>query len=157
MTKRQLQTIETEAAINFATNFLLNGLCAWLIQRHAAVVPTDFWNMVIDTYITCQCICILVTLFMTAAANRYFKSGVFQVVKAGRILADFPKNPILLGILLGALSTFVLAPAFGIFFTILAIQEIPVWSFILFKSLWGGIWGAVICVLTLRRYLDCGR
>lgn len=157
MTKQQLRTIRTEAAINFLTNFLLNGLCAWLIQHNAAAAPADFWNTAIDTYITCQCISVLVVLFTAASAHRYFKWGTFQTVKAGRILSDFPRNPILLGILLGGLSALILAPAFGIFFTVCGIQTLPVRAFVLFKAVWGGLWGAAVCVLTLRRYLDCGR
>lgn len=146
------QRLRNEVITNFITNFFFNALCAWLIQRKAAAVPTDFWNVLLDLMITSFCVCNLTTFFSAAAAKRYKKAGIFTGNAAdGNWLCDLPRSPLFLGACLTGLTGLPFGVFGGLGFTFLHVPSLPLAAFVLYKGIYGGILGAFVCAFVMLR------
>lgn len=148
-------TFGIEAGINLAISGFLNALCAWLLFRAAPAVPVDFWSLFIDITITCFLVSVCTAFFATASARRYLRQGLkVPMGSAWRNRLDalptswFPMGCCLFGMCLPALVA-----AFGIAFGVAAPGAIPLVPFMVFKGLWGGLYGAFVCVVILLRHL----
>ena len=153
MDARAAATLAVEAAVNFAISGALNALCAWLLFHESGWAPTDFWSLFVDTTITCFCVSVITALFATASARRYRARGLDLSVRgaAARALAALPEAAFPLGACLFGMCLPALVAAFGIAFSLAGVTALPCGSFMLFKGIWGGAFGALACVAVLRR------
>lgn len=160
LSETERRIIRIEITINCLTNTVLNALCAWLLNRSKAAVPTDFWNVLLDLAITCFCICTLTSFFCSASAGRYLKNGGFTLRAGdGTWLSDLPRRPYLLGACLAGMTGLPLGALLGLGFTFLHVPVLPLAGFVLYKGLFGGILGGIVCsvVLLCRRVERGGR
>lgn len=147
--------IAVEVTVNAMTNTLLNGLCAWLIYRRAAVVPCGFAGIMIDAGITCTAICFCTVPFSVAAAKRHLKSGALknQEIKDRRF-SYLPRHPLLLALFFALPVILPLGLLLGWGFSFLGITELPVFGFVLYKGILGGLLGGCVCAAALIRWLS---
>ncbi|HAM16603.1 MAG TPA: hypothetical protein DCP91_12265 [Eggerthellaceae bacterium] len=155
MQRKTRITFGIEAAINFAVSGFLNGLCAWLLFGDAPVVPAGFWNLFIDTTITCFLVSVCTAFFSCASERRYRAQGMRVGLSAAgtRVLAALPQAAFPLGCCLFGMCLPVLALAFGAGFFLAGAHAVSPAQFIIFKVVWGGLYGAGVCVATLLRNL----
>lgn len=152
MGRNAKKIMRNEACINFLTNCFCNSLCAWLLHRGALSVPMDFWNVLIDTFLTSYFVALCTTGFCSLSGRRYLASGVFLPKEPdGSLISDLPGRPLLMGLTLAGCGVLVWIPVFGGFFTAAGITALPVWQFILFKGIWGGVFGMLVCIAVLNR------
>lgn len=146
-----------ETVTNFATNAFLNGLCAWLLFNASVGAPTDFWNVLIDLSITCFCVCMITTFFCAAAARRLVRTGVIAPkTPDGSVVADLPRRTYMLGACLAGLATCPSVLVIGLGFTLIGVTALPPLAFVVYKAVFGGVLGAIVCRVVLMRlsYVD---
>ncbi len=141
--------LRTETIINLFTNAILNALCAFLINMRAETVATDFFSVAIDMFITCHCTAMLTTGFAVFSARRYKKLGVYT---EDRWASGFPKNPVLLGLVIADIFFFV-GLALGGIFALCTVTTMPLWIFVLYKGIFGAVIGIVAVNVAQRRFL----
>ena len=148
-------TLGIEAGINFIISGLLNGLCAWQIHRRNLFVPLDFWSLFIDTTITCFLVSVCTACFTVASAKRYRRQGIQMTSgKAPRRFADavptaaFPAGCCLFGMCLPLLIAL-----FTVIFYAAGVVVLSVVQYVMFKGIWGGLYGALICTVVLMKHL----
>lgn len=148
-------TFGIEAGLNLVISGALNALCAWLLFGGAQFVPVVFWNTLIETTITCYLVSVITALFATASAKRYLRRGlrVTMGAKWKRRLGALPAAAFPMGCCLFGMCLPVLIAAFGIAFGVGGIAALAPAQFIVFKALWGGLYGAFACIVILLRHL----
>ena len=148
-------TFGIEAGLNLLISGFLNALCAWLLFRGAPAVPVDFWSLFIDTVITCYLVSVCTAFFATASARRYLERGMHVSLGAGWAarLDALPRAWLPMGCCLFGACLPVLVAAFGIAFGACGTGFLETGQFMLFKALWGGMYGALVCIIILLRHL----
>ncbi len=151
-------TCGIEAGINFVISGLLNALVAWLLYRGALFVPFGFWNLFIDTTITCFLVCLCTAYFSTKSAMRYKRQGVALTARGAwkSALESLPSAWFPIGCCLFGMCLPALLAVFGAVFGLAGLEALAPVQFIVFKGLWGGLFGALVCFAVLSKHLAAG-
>lgn len=148
-------TLGIEMGINFIISGFLNGLCAWLWHHTAVTVPTAFWSLFIDTAITCYLVSVCTAFFATKSGKRYLVQGMYVTVKEvwNRRLQSLPETAFPIGCCLFGMYLPVLIAVFWSVFHLAGTTAMSVVCYMIFKGVWGGLYGAFICIVVLLRHL----
>lgn len=136
-------------AVAVVINVLLNAGIAWAFFGQLPSVP--LWgaqSIAGDVVCTCFLLPLIATLIVTAFARADVRRGRFAKLdwEAGRrpFVARLPGSARMRALLLGVITTLLVAPATIGVFAALRVVEMPLSNFILFKGLYCGALAAVI-------------
>ncbi len=146
-----IKAVRRETLTSACTNILFNAACAVLFQLGNRVVVTDFWNVFIDTFITCNCTCIITTLTGSLKVKHLTAEGIYGAVQVDSWRNDLPRVPLLLAFSLSGMSAFALAPTLGFLFMALGVTQLPLWVYIIYKACWGGALGCFVAYTVQSR------
>ncbi|MBR0092802.1 MAG: hypothetical protein IJP92_14010 [Lachnospiraceae bacterium] len=155
MNRKEKITLGIEAEMNFLISGFLNGLCAWLIYRGSPFVPVDFWSRFIDTTITCFLVSVCTAFFSTASAKRYRRQGLRVMSGKGRCKCSeaLPEAALPAGCCLFGMCLPLLIALFTVIFYAAGVEALSVVQYVIFKGIWGGLYGALICTVVLMKHL----
>lgn len=139
-----------ESIITAVINGGLNALCAWLLNRNSAMIDVSLWPNAIGLFITFHCICILTATFAWFSAKRYKNTGYYTKCKR---LSGFASTPTLLGILLADIFSIIGSIITTIIFGYMGIAELPLHTFVIYKTILGIIAGVSTNNIALKRFL----
>ncbi len=139
--------IRKESIANFFFNAVVNGIIAWFIGRSAETLVlwdggTSFGKDIVATTFFLLTIVALVVVPLKKKSVRNGKVPAIewdQRLLFHRMLSKFPRNPILGALTFGFISLVFIVPLTLLPFFALGITEMTPFSFIVFKSIWGGI------------------
>ena len=150
MNKQLWKYIGIEASISLATNALINGLIAYFLHSNSEFVAVDWISLAIDIVITSLFIGSFNASSAASSLKRNKAEGVLQAENSFVALmqATFQK-PIRFGLLAGlCFIPVIFVLSLGLF-SLLGVNQIPVWDYVLYKSSYTGLLGAVIITLSL--------
>ncbi|MBR3704497.1 MAG: hypothetical protein IKM11_03300 [Oscillospiraceae bacterium] len=149
--KETLQKVlRKEMIINFVINAVIGAFFAFMLNRKAERVATDFVSTLIDLLISTHFPALFTAGFSGIFAKGYAKQGIYS---ESYKLAKFPRNPLLFGLVLAELSVVIGVIVLGGGFTLIGIDSMPLWVFILYKTAHGGVVGMIVANLAQRRFL----
>jgi len=142
-------------------NAVLNPAIAWLGNWRMAFVSLSGDNsIVVDTVITCTVMSLLVSLFVTPAAQRVFRAGRLTgsdtaFVESG-VLAQLPGKAWSFGLLIGVVAAAVITPLMFATFRALGSDGLSFAGFIILKGSYTAALGfAVTRWVILRQMVHC--
>jgi hypothetical protein len=119
-------------------NFLLNGAIAWGVFRHLDVVP--LWgeqSIAGDTIVTGVVLPLLTCLIATGIVRRQVLGGkVRALVDAHPSVAWMPQRTVVRGLVLAMAVSLTLVPSTLALLTVLGVEGMGFWGFVLFKATW---------------------
>lgn len=150
MTKQLWKYIGIEASISLVTNALINGLIAYFLHRNSEFVAVDWISLAIDIVITSLFIGSFNAPSAASSLKRNKAEGVLrdQNPSVAFMRRAFQK-PVRFGLLAGlCFIPVIFVLSLGLF-SLLGVNQIPVWDYVLYKSSYTGLLGAVIITLSL--------
>lgn len=136
--------LTTQAGINFAANVIINGLIAWLLNRHKPEVTLG--EMAFDLAVTTLLLVFLVSLLATAGARRAMRSGDAPHTAWKRaqhpLLRRLPSGNAPRATVLAVVLTIGLVAVVVGLFVLLGLAAMTPWAYIVFKALYTGLLGA---------------
>ncbi len=130
-------------------NFLLNGVIAWLLFRHLALVP--LWgqqSIAGDTIGTTFFLPFITCLIVTPMARRQMRSRNLGALRWSPAtypaLAWVPASTFRRGLVFGASCVVAVAPVALVLLVGLGVASMPFWSFVTFKATFAAGLAAVV-------------
>lgn len=141
-----------QGVLAVAVNIIINGGIAWLVFRKQPQVPMHGDPSIAgDTRATCFLLPLIACLVVTGLTRREVQRGRLP---AGNLLVKHPaiarrlyRNVLLRGLLFGLLGRYALAPAAMNFIVSTGLQQMTLWGFLVFKSLFAGGLAGILCPL----------
>jgi len=140
-------------------NAVLNPAIAWLGNRQMAFVPLSGDNsIIVDTAVTSIVLSLLVSLFVTPAAQREFRDGRLTgsatVSWERGVLAHLPSKAWSFGLLMGVVAAAIITPLMFAAFRVLGSAGLSFAAFIVLKAAYTAALGfAVTRWVILRQML----
>lgn len=146
-------------------NLICNPLLGWLVNRGMAPVTLLGPNgVVVDTAITSVAASLLVALFTAWGIRRERKAGRVAGLDAMSVppfLRRLPRAPWKLGLVLGSGIAGGLVLLVVATFRVLSIDQIPAWSFLVFKAAYSALLAyevaRLVAIRQLAAPLEAGR
>lgn len=150
MNKQLWKYIGIEASISLVINALINGLIAYFLHRNSEFVAVDCLSLAIDIVITSLFIGSFNAPSATSSLKRNKAEGVLQARNpfVAFMRRAFQK-PVRFGLLAGICFIPVLFVLSLGLFSLLGVDQISVWDYVLYKSTYTGLLGAAIITLSL--------
>jgi hypothetical protein len=135
--------LHTQAAIGFASNLILNGVIAWLVNRSKSGLTLA--EIAVDLAITVLVLVFLVSLLTTAGTRKAVLAGTAPRVAwqraDHRLLRWLPYASGLRALLLAVVLAVVLVPAICGLCRLSGVDSVATGPYIVFKSLFAGLLG----------------
>ena len=153
--------IHAQGVASAVINAVLNSAITWLGNRRMAFVPLFGDNSVIvDIAVTSIVLSLLVSLFVTPAAQREFRAGRLTgaetVLPESGVLAHLPSKAWSFGLLIGVVAAAVITPLMFATFRALGFDGLSFAAFTILKAVYTAALGfAVTRWVIIRQVLHC--
>lgn len=133
------------------TNIVINGLIGWFTFRGVEQIPVLGWDSsaIGDTLGTCYLLPAITCLIATPIVRHHVKSGAVAPLVAKSIIAQKLSccSVLLRSVLFGGTCFAILAPVAAVAYLCLGSDTLPKQSFLWFKTISSGIFGAMVTPL----------
>jgi hypothetical protein len=153
--------IHAQGVAAAAINAVLNPAVTWLGNRRMAFVPlTGDNSIIVDIAVTSIVLSLLVSLFITPAAQREFRAGRLTgsatVFAESGALAHLPSKAWSFGLLIGVITAAVIAPLLFATLRALGFAGLSFAGFVILKAVYTAALGFVVTRwVILRQVLHC--
>jgi hypothetical protein len=142
--------LRIQASVTAAFSFFIGGMAAALIYHKADFVPADAISIAIDITVTCLLTFGITTPFCRASLRRD-KTGGVLVAKTplARLLARLFRRPVLLIVSFSLCTALILSALTALFFALLGVTALPFYLYIVLKSVFCAMLGALAAFVAL--------